>query len=60
MGKSTQAVLIVIAVLIGVAALPALYMTGCMGAMMSRGGWMTSGHMMDGGSSQRPNDRWRD
>lgn len=58
MTKTTQGVLIVFTLLIGLAALPALYMTGCMeGMMSSRSGMMS--HMMDGGG-QRPNEQWRE
>lgn len=58
MTKTTKTVLIVFALLIGLAALPALYMTGCMEGMMSSRSGMMSGNMMDGGN-QRPNDQWR-
>lgn len=58
MTKATQTALIVFALLIGLAALPTLYMTGCMeGMMSSRSGMMS--HMMNGGS-QRPNEQWRE
>nr|RAW02507.1 hypothetical protein DBT41_12455 [Aerococcus urinae] len=59
MTKTTKTVLIVFALLIGLAALPALYMTGCMEGMMSSRSGIMSGHMMDGGS-QRPNEQWRE
>lgn len=58
MTKTTKTVLIVFALFIGLAALPALYMTGCMEGMMSSRSGMMSGHMMDG-NDQRPNEQWR-
>ncbi len=58
MTRTTQTVLISAALLIGLAALPALYMTGCMKGMMSSQSGMMSSHMM-GGGNQQPNEQWR-